>query len=102
MPLLLVPCSSLPLSFLPVQIGVEIPAEVPGGIVETELLVNLGQLVQVLLLQPEIARQVALDALRRLALGQHAVSVCDAPGQRDLRAVLVVFLADFHNGWFVD
>ena len=93
---------SLPLSLLPVQIGEEIPAEVPGWIVETELLVNLGQLVQILLLQPEIARQVALDALRRLALGQHAVSVCDAPGQRDLRAVLVVFLADFDDGRVVD
>ena len=89
---------SLTYSFLPVQIGVEIPAEVPGRIVETQLLVNFTQLVQILLIQPEIAGQIALNPLRRLALWQHAVSVCDAPRQRHLCAVLAIFLTDFHDG----
>ena len=93
---------ALSLSSLPVQIGVEIPAEISRRIIESELLIDLGQLVQILLLQSEIAGQVALDPLRRLALRQHAVAVCDAPGQRDLRAVLVIFLADFDNGGVVD
>ena len=100
--LLLASHTYISLSFLPVQIGVEIPAETSGRIVETELLVNLTQFIQILLIQPEIARQIALDPLRRLALRQHAVSVCDPPGQRHLRAVLAVFLADFHDGGVFD
>ena len=97
-----IPCLSLSYSFLPVQIGVEIPAEVSGWIVESELLVNFTQFVQILLIQSEIAGQIALDPLRRLALRQHAVSVCDAPRQRHLRAVLAVFLADFDDGGVFD
>ena len=54
------------------------------------------------MIQSEVAGQVALDPLGRLALGQHAVSVCDAPGQRDLGAVFAVFLGYFHDGGVVD
>lgn len=89
-------------SFLPVQIGVEIPAEAARRVVEAQLLVNGIQLVEVLLLQREIPGQVAPDPLGRLALRQHAVSVGDPPRQGDLRAILAVFLADLDDGRVVD
>ena len=84
------------------QIGVEVPAEISRRVIEPELLIDRIQLLQVLLVEPEIAGQIAADALGGLALGQHAVSVGDAPRQRDLRAVLAVFLADFDDGRVVD
>ena len=90
------------LSLLPVQIGMEIPAKVARRIIEAKLLVNLTQLVQILFVQLEIAGQIALNPFGRLTLRQHAVSVCDPPRQRDLRAVLAVFLADFRDRRVLD
>lgn len=87
---------------LAVQIGEECIAEIPRWIVKTELLVDLTQLVQIFLFQLEIARQITPYPLGRLALRQHAVSVCDPPRQRHLRAVLAVLLADLNNGRVLD
>ena len=87
---------------LPVQIGVEIPPEVRRRVVEPQLLINRIQLLQILPVEPEIPGQIAPDARGRLALRQHAVALCDAPRQRDLRAVLAVFLGDGGDGGVLD
>ena len=93
---------SLSLSFLPIQIGVEIPSEVPRGVIKSHLLINSIQLLQIFLLEPEIPRQITPYPFGRLALRQHAVSVRDPPRERDLCAILAVFLADFDDGGVVD
>ena len=87
---------------LPVQISIEIPSKIRRRVVEPQLLINLTQPLQILPIQLEIPRQITPDALGRLALGQHAVALGDAPRQRDLRAVLAVFLRDSGDGGVLD
>ena len=89
-------------SILAVQIGVKVPAKIARRVVETQLLIDPVQIVQILLFELEVPGQIALDALGRLALGQHAVALGNAPRQRDLRAVLAVFLADLDDGGVLD
>ena len=92
----------LGVSFLPIQIGVEVVAETPRRVIKAKLLINRTQLVQVLLFQLEIPSQIALNPLGRLAFWQHTVSVGYPPRQSDLSTILAVFFANLDDGWVVD
>ena len=92
----------LGVSFLPIQIGVEVVAETFRRVIEAKLLINRIQLVQVLLFQLEIPSQIALNSLGRLALRQHTVSICYPPRQSDLSTIFAVFFANLDNGWVVN
>ena len=97
------PSPKLPSSLLlPVQIGIEIPPEIRRRIVEPQLLINRIQLLQILLIQFKVTSQITSYALRRLTLRQHAMALCNPPRQRDLRAVLAVFLAHGNDGGVLD
>ena len=87
---------------LPVQIRKEIPSDIRRRVVEPQLLINRIQLLQILLIQFKITGQIAPDALGRLALRQHAVALGNTPRQRDLRAVLAMFLGDSGDGGVLD
>lgn len=90
-------------SFLPIQIGVKVPAKRGRRIIEAQLLVDAINLLDVLGLELEVAFQVGLNAARGLGLGDDGAAVGDAPGQRHLCAALVVvFLADFDEGGVLD
>lgn len=77
-------------------------AKVLRGVVEPQLLVDTGNFLHVLLLELEVAPQVLLDASRGLALRDHRVALRNTPGKSNLRAGLVVLLADLVENRVVD
>lgn len=87
---------------LAVQIREEIPAKASRRIIEPDLFIDPIEFLKVGLFQLEIALEVTLYPRRRLRFWQDRMSALDAPGQRDLGAVLAVFLPDFVDDRVVD
>ena len=91
-----------PSLLLPIQIRIEIPSKTRRRVIKPHLPINLTQHLQILPIQLEIPRQITPYTLRRLTLRQHAVALRNTPRQRDLRAVLAVFLANGDDGGVLD
>lgn len=58
-------------SLLPIQVGIEIPAEAARRIIKSLLLVNAVNLLHIFLIKLEISFQIIFDAAFGLALGNH-------------------------------
>ena len=87
--------------FLAVKIGVEIVAKRTARIVKSQFLVNTLDLLDILGRELEIAFQVGLYAGWSLRFWEDGVALCDSPRESDLRAGLVVFLADLDEDWII-
>lgn len=90
------------LFLLPVEIGVEVPTKALGRIIEPQLLIQRVDLLDILGLQLEVTLKIGLDASRGFGLGNHAVSLCNAPRQCDLRSILAVFSPNVGQDRVVD
>jgi hypothetical protein len=87
--------------FLAIQISKEVIAKRITRVVEPHLLINFGNLLEILAIELEVAVKIGLDALRRLGFRQHDVTLRDTPGECNLRTGLVVFLANLDEDWII-
>lgn len=67
------------LSNLSLQTREEHPPKFPATIIESNLLVNLLDLLHVIGTQFEVSLQIAPDSGGRLRLWQHGMALCDSP-----------------------
>lgn len=79
---------------LSVQVGVEVVAKRLGRLVETLLLVDGRNLLQVVVVKLEVTLEILLDPRRGLALWNDRLAAGNSPCQRNLGARLAVLLAD--------
>lgn len=83
------------LVLLALQIRIEVISKRLRRVIESELLINTLDLLQILRIQLEVSLQIRRNPRRGFRLREDGVALCDAPGESDLRAGLVVLLADF-------
>jgi hypothetical protein len=83
--------------FLAIKISVEVVSKASRGIIESQLLIDTVNLLEVLRIELEVTAEVGLDTRWSLGLGNHTVAVSDSPRERYLCTTLVVLLANLHQ-----
>lgn len=78
------PWVSLPNSFLfAVEVGIELISKAIARIVESKLLIQLINLINIRLLKFKRDVEILSDSLWRLGLGNHRTAMGDAPGCKE-------------------
>lgn len=87
--------------FLSIQISVETITKATARIIESQLLVNTRDLLQVACIKLEISLQIRLYPGGSFGLWKHAVAVCDSPRKSNLCAILVVLLSNLDKNGII-
>lgn len=83
--------------FLSIQTNVEVISKRPRWVIESQLLIQTVNLLNILIFKLKVSLQIISNPLRSLALWHHTPAMSNTPGEGNLCTALSILLTNLHK-----